>query len=249
MKILVCIKQVPDTLEVKLSSNYTLQRDFVAQVINPADESALELGLTLRDKLGGSLTVMTMGRPKAEGMLREMLSRGADEAVLLTDSAFAGADTLATAKTLVGAIHVLGGFDLILMGRRAIDGETGQVGPMVASLLDIPCVANATKANVAGSMLTAEQLTEAGTLSWRCELPGLVTLCEWTYALRLPSLSGLRRAKTQEIRRLTAGDLGLAPQGIGLAGSPTRVIHAEPRPVGVRDCKRLNLPQLLEVLQ
>lgn len=145
MRILICLKQVPDTTEVKLTDDLTLEREFVAQVLNPADESALELGLELKEKHGGTVTVLTMGPKRAEGMLREALSRGADEAALMTSPRFAGADTLVTARCLAEAEKALGGFDLILCGRRAIDGETGQVGPMVAAMLDRPCVVNATE--------------------------------------------------------------------------------------------------------
>ena len=114
MRILICLKQVPDTTEVKLTDDLTLEREFVAQVLNPADESALELGLKLKEKQGGTVAVLTMGPKRAEGMLREALSRGADEAVLMTSPRFAGADTLVTAHCLAQAETALGGFDLIL---------------------------------------------------------------------------------------------------------------------------------------
>ena len=140
MRMLVCMKQVPDTTEVKLGADYTLERDFVAQVMNPADESALELALQLQDKHGGEVTVLSMGPERAQSMLREALARGAHHAVLMTDRAFAGADTLITAACLCTAVRALGGFDLILCGRRAIDGETGQVGPMLASMLDLSLI-------------------------------------------------------------------------------------------------------------
>lgn len=246
MRILICVKQVPDTTEVRLSSDLTLQRDFVAQVLNPADESALELGLSLRDAHGGTSTVLTMGKPAAESMLRECLSRGADEAVLLTDSAFAGSDTLATARALAAAAKYLGGFDLILCGRRATDGETGQVGPMVAQMLDIPCVPNVTKAVLAlDGLFSVRQLTEDGVKEWRAELPALITLCEWSYALRLPTITGLKRARQAAVRRLTVSEIGLEPAACGLRGSPTRVIHVDSRPVGVRPCQKLALDELL----
>lgn len=246
MKILVLLKQVPDTMDVKLSGDFTLQREAVAQVTNPADESALELGLTLRDALGGSVTVMTMGLPRAEGMLREAISRGAEEAALLTDPRFAGADTLATARTLRAAQEVLGPFDLILCGRRAADGETGQVGPMMAALMNIPCVANATKVHWEKDAFIVQQLTEGGLLQWEVPPPALVTLCEWSHPLRLPSLAGLRGAAKAVVRRFTAADLGLDPQECGLKGSPTRVIRVSVRPAGIRSCQKLTLQELLE---
>lgn len=301
MKILVCVKQVPDTTEIKLSADYTLERDFVAQVMNPADESALEKALALRDVHGGSVTVLTMGPKRAEGMLRETLSRDADDAVLLTDPAFAGADTFATAQVLRAAFQTLGGFDLILCGRRAVDGETGQVGPMLASLLDIPCITNALNIQVEGTgeqrivtvkeectavassviycgdssatgipvttqstnaeapstlngsaafsvsaALLIDQLTEDGVQVWRCHIPAVVTLCEWSHRLRLPTLAGLRRAGKSEIRRLTPADLGVSPTLCGLKGSPTRVIRVCARPSGIRPCKKLTVEAFMK---
>jgi len=246
MRILVCLKQVPDTTEVKLSSEYTLQRDFVAQVMNPADESALEKALSLRDQHGGSVTVLTMGPERAQTMLREALSRGADDAVHLTDKAFAGADTLVTAKCLKAAAEKLGGFDLILCGRRATDGETGQVGPMLAALLGVACVANATDLRMEEGAPVVDQLTENGVITWQAQLPMLVTFCEWSHHLRLPTLMGLKKAQKAEIRRVTAAELGI--QETGLKASPTRVTHIDSRPVCVRPCQKLPAAEVLAAL-
>ena len=248
MNILVCLKQVPDTTEVKLSSDFTLQRDFVAQVMNPSDESALEKGLQLRDACGGTVTVLSMGPKRAESLLREALSRGADKAVLLTDSAFAGADTLVTAKCLKVAVQALGGFDVILCGRRAVDGETGQVGPMLASMLDVPCIANATTLDKAENGLTAVQLTETGKITWQTPLPAVVTFCEWSYRLRLPTLLGLKKAAKADISMLSPADIGLTAAQCGLKASPTRVIHVDSRPVCVRPCKKISTAEVLSAL-
>ena len=247
MRILVCLKQVPDTTEIKLSSNFTLQRDFVAQVMNPADESALELGLSLRDAHGGSVTVITMGPARAETMLREALSRGADEAFLLTDPAFAGADTLVTAECLKAAVEKLGGFDVILCGRRAVDGETGQVGPMLASMLDIPCVPNITEARLASRHMQALQLTEAGQITWKVPLPALFTLCEWSHRLRLPTILGLKKSRTLPVTVWKPGDLGIL--SCGLKASPTRVVGIHTAPTGVRPCRKLPLKDVLKALE
>jgi electron transfer flavoprotein beta subunit len=246
MKILVCLKQVPDTMEVKLSGDYTLEREFVAQVTNLADESALELGLSLRDEHGGAVTVLTMGPERAETMLREALSRGADDAVLLTSPAFAGADTLVTARCLSAAIRTLGEFDLILCGRRASDGETGQVGPMLASMMQLPCVVNAVGAAADGNELRIDQLTEDGVVTWKAVLPALITLCEWSYRLRLPSMPGLRKAKTAEIRRLTPPDIGV--DRCGIAASPTRVVRVSPCPLGLRPCRKMSVGSVMDAL-
>lgn len=249
MRILVCLKQVPDTTEIKLSSSFTLQRDFVAQVMNPADESALELGLALRDMHGGSVTALTMGPARAETMLREALARGADHAVFLSDPAFAGADTLVTAECLAAAANLLGGFDLILCGRRATDGETGQVGPMLASLMDISCIVNTTKVCLSKNKIQATQLTEAGEILWEAPLPALLTLCEWSYRLRLPTILGLKKARTASIQRLTPPDLGQGFTAYGLKASPTRVVRVDASPVGVRPCQKLPLQDVLDALE
>ena len=249
MRILICIKQVPDTTEVKLTGDLTLEREFVAQVLNPADESALELGLELKEKHGGTVTVLTMGPKRAEGMLREALSRGADEAVLMTSPRFAGADTLVTAHCLAEAEKALGGFDLILCGRRAVDGETGQVGPMVAALLERPCVVNATEGEIAEGCLRALQLTEAGSQEWKAPLPAVMTLCEWSHALRLPTISGLRRAAQADVRFCEPEDLGIDPATCGLKASPTRVTHISARPVGVRPCVKTSFAEVMKALE
>ncbi len=146
MKIIVCIKQVPETQEVRLDPvTHTLKREGIAAIINPFDLYALEEGLRVKDAQGGTVTLLTMGPPQAEAALREALGYGADAAVLLSDRAFAGADTWATALTLAKAIEKLGGADLIFCGKQAIDGDTAQVGPMLATILDIPYVAWARK--------------------------------------------------------------------------------------------------------
>lgn len=249
MRILICLKQVPDTTEVKLTDDLTLEREFVAQVLNPADESALELGLELKEKHGGTVTVLTMGPKRAEGMLREALSRGADEAVLMTSPRFAGADTLVTARCLAEAEKALGGFDLILCGRRAIDGETGQVGPMVAAMLDRPCVVNATEGTITAGCLKAVQLGEAGSFQWKAPLPAVMTLCEWSHALRLPTISGLRRAAQADVRFCEPEDLGIDPATCGLKASPTRVTHISARPVGVRPCVKTSFAEVMKALE
>ena len=247
MRILVCMKQVPDTGEVKLSTDFSLERDFVAQVMNPADESALELALELRDLHGGEVVALTMGPERAESMLREAIARGADRAVLMTDRAFAGADTLITAECLCAAVRALGRFDLILCGRRAADGETGQVGPMLAAMMDMPCAANTTEVCLNGETLCATQLTEKGEIFWSMRLPALVTLCEWSYPLRLPTIAGLRKARDAQVERLTARSLDIGR--CGLKASPTRVVRIDARPSGVRPCQKLSLPEVLALLE
>lgn len=247
MRILICAKQVPDTAEVHFTAQHTMERDFVAQIINHADESALELGLRLRDESAGEAVVLTMGPERSESMLREALARGADKAVHLCDRAFAGADTLVTAKCLRAAVDLLGGFDLILCGRRAADGETGQVGPMLAALLNIPCAANVVSVQCDAAGVRAEQLCESGKIRWEMPLPAVVTLCEWSYRLRLPTIQGLRRAQKESVQRLTASELGMA--ACGLRASPTRVTRIHARTSAARPCRKLSIEAAMEELE
>jgi electron transfer flavoprotein beta subunit len=224
VNILVCVKQVPETAGTPRKDRDSLARTFVSQVINPADESALELALQLRDRFGGSVSVMTMGRKSAEGMLREIAARGGDSLYLLNDPAFAGSDTLATSLTLRAAIQRVGMFDLILCGRRTTDGETGQVGPELAALLGVPVITNVVEFVYEDSRATMVRLLEHGSETVTCALPAVVTLCEWSYPLRLPSLLGQRRARTIPVHTFGLNELGLEQDSCGLRGSPTRVV-------------------------
>lgn len=248
MRILVCLKQVPVFDEVRMAEGYTLDRSSTPQMINPADESALEAAFLLRDYLGGSVTLLSMGQENAETMLRESLARGADNAFLLTDPAFAGADTLITAKCLKECTLRTGLYDLILCGRRALDGETGQVGPMMAAMLQIPCIPNVVRINIDGDSLVVHQLTEKGTNIWGAGFPALLTLCEWSYRLRLPTLRGLRKSRSQEVKRLSAQDIGLLPEECGIKASPTRVIRITKSITGTRACELINTKDMPGVL-
>ena len=247
MKILICVKQVPDTMDVKLSGDYTQERSFVAQIMNLADESALEFGLSLRDQHGGTVTVITMGPDRSASTLREAIARGADQGVLLTSPAFAGADTLVTARCLTAAASTLGGFDLILCGRRASDGETGQVGPMIASMLQIPCVTNATKAVLQDDRVQIDQLIETGTITWKAPLPALIAFCEWSYRLRLSTISGMQRAAKVKLLRLSPADISVTQCGI--AASPTRVVRVSPHLIGLRPCQKMPVADVIAALE
>ena len=232
MRILCLIKQVPDSLHVPMGSDLTLQREFTAQILNHADESAVELALRLRDAHGGSVTALTMGPARAEGTLRELVARGVDRAALLSSPACAGADTWATSFALCAAVRALGDFDLVLFGRRAADGETGQVGPMTSALLGLPCISNVTQARLEEGHVVADQLT----------------LCEWSYPLRLPTLCGLSRARSAGIIRLTPEGIGLRPNVCGLRGSPTRVIRVHAHTQGVRNPRWICASEAAEVV-
>lgn len=225
MKIVVCIKQVPDTSEVKLNKETnTLIRDGIATIINPYDKHALEAALLIRDDVGGKVTVLSMGPPQAEDALREAIGLGADDAVLLTDRAFAGSDTLATSRVLSRAIETLGGADLIFCGKQAIDGDTAQVGPEVAEFLGIPHVAYVRKVvSVSDGVIKLERLMDDGYDIIETETPALLTAVKELNMPRLPSLRGKMAAKKAQIKRLAAADLGLSEDDMGLKGSPTQV--------------------------
>lgn len=233
MNILVCLKAVPATAEVQVDGQFRLQRDGVKLQWNIADEAALEAALRLRDRTG-SVTVLTMGPGKLEDSLRELLARGADRAVLLTDPKMAGADTLATAHALAAAVEHLGGFDLILCGRRAIDGETGQVPGILAGKLGLPCVTNAEALTLVNGGLTLQRRLENGTARQEMALPGVVSVCEYTYPLRLPGILAMRSARTKQVERLDGATLGLAPECCGLKGSATKVVAMSSKFPGLR---------------
>lgn len=226
MNIFVCIKQVPDTTEVRLdSTTNTLIRDGVPSIINPFDMYAIEEALRLKEAHGGTVTVLSMGPPQVESALREAVSLGADKAVLLSDRAFAGADTWATSTTLAAGIRALGGCDLIICGKQAIDGDTAQVGPGVAELLDIPQVTFVKKVvGAEAGTLTVQRMVEEGYEVIRTTLPAMLTVVKEINDPRLPSLKGKMRAKKEIITVLKADALELNGEKVGLDGSPTRVV-------------------------
>ena len=224
MRIIVCMKQVPDTADVRINpETNTLIRDGVPSIINPYDTHAIEAGLQIREKTGGTVTVVTMGPPQAEDALREALSMGADEAVLLTDRAFAGSDTWATAYTLAKAIEHIGA-DLILCGKQAIDGDTAQVGPEIAEFLDIPHVAYIRKIeDVTDGKIVLQRLMDDGYDVVESSLPVLLTVVRELNVPRMPSLKGKMAAKKAVIRKLGAADISADEESLGLKGSPTQV--------------------------
>jgi len=231
MNIIVCIKQVPETQEVRLDPvTHTLKREGIAAIINPFDLYALEEGLRIKDAQGGKVTVITMGPPQAEAALREALGFGADAAVLLSDKAFAGADTWATALTLAKAIDKLGGADLIFCGKQAIDGDTAQVGPMLATILNIPYAAWARKLSFADGNLTVERLLDHGYDAVATSLPALITVVKEINDPRVPSFKAKLKAKKETIPVWGLADLGLEAGDVGLSGSFTQVVKVFPPP-------------------
>jgi electron transfer flavoprotein beta subunit len=186
---------------------------------------AIEEAVRLKEKFGGKATVVTMGPPQAEAALREALSMGIDEAVLLSDRAFAGSDTWATSYTLAGAIKKIGSFDLIVCGKQASDGDTAQVGPGISAHLDIPQVTYVKKIEeVKEKSLRLERMMEEGYEIIETPLPALITVVKEINEPRIPSLKGMIRAKSAKITTWGQKDLNLDPQGIGLCGSPTQVV-------------------------
>jgi len=236
VKIIVCIKQVPDTTNVRINpETNTLVREGVQSIINPFDAYAIEEGVRLKEKHGGTVTVITMGPPQASEALRECISLGADSVYLVSDRAFAGADTLATAYALSCAIRHLGGADVILMGRQAIDGDTGQVGPGVAENLDISHVTDIRKIEeITEGRIVVERLLEEGYARIAARLPVVLTVVKEINTPRLPSLKGKLAAKKAEVPVLKASDIGADVQRLGLNGSPTQVmrIFTPPKPGG-----------------
>lgn len=224
MKILVCVKQVPDTAEVKINpETNTLVREGVPSIINPYDLHAIEAAVQLREQGDAEVTVISMGPPQAEEALRESIAMGADNAVLLTDRAFAGSDTWATAYTLAKAAQTLG-FDIIFCGKQAIDGDTAQVGPEMAEFLNIPHVAYVKKiSKLENGTIVVERMMDDGYDVVKTSTPVLMTFVREINDPRLPSLKGKMRAKKAEIRKLTKDDIGADESMLGLNGSPTQV--------------------------
>ena len=224
MKIVVCIKQVPDTTEIKINAaTGTLIRDGVPSIMNPDDKGGLEMALRLKDQYGAEVTVITMGPPQADAILREAFAMGVDRAILLTDRAFAGADTLATSNALAGALRCLD-YDLVIGGRQAIDGDTAQVGPEMAEHLGLPQISYVTGLEYDGQKtLTVKKETEEGYQMLSVEMPCVLTVLATANKARYMTVSGIMDAFEKEVEIWTAAKIDIAPEKLGLKGSPTRV--------------------------
>lgn len=226
MHIIVCIKQVPNTTDVKIDPvKNTLIREGVESIINPFDTYAIEEAVRLKERFAGKVTVVTMGPPQAETALKEAISLGCDEAILVSDRKFAGSDTWATSYTLACAIKKIGAFDIILCGKQASDGDTAQVGPGISTHLDIPQVTYVKKIEeIRDDRARVERMTEEGYDIVETPIPCLFTVVKEINAPRLPSLRGMMKARSAKIIQWTAADINADPANIGLDGSPTRVI-------------------------
>ncbi len=229
MNIIVCIKQVPDTKDVRINpETNTLIREGLPSIINPFDVYAIEEALLLKEKFGGKVSVISLGPPQSINALKEAVGMGADEAIQLSDRAFAGSDSWATSYTLALAIKKIGEFDIILCGRQAIDGDTGQVGPGIASQLGISqltYVFRIIKLDPDAGTITVERLLEEGREIVEAELPALLTVVKDINQPRSATLFHIRRAANLPIPVWTAADLpGADHSRLGLPGSPTQVI-------------------------
>jgi len=227
MNIVVCIKQVPDTTDIKINpQTNTLIREGVESIINPFDLYAIEEAVRLKEAHEGSVvTAITMGPPQAETALREAVSLGVDNIILLSDRKFAGADTYATSLTLAAAIRKLGNIDIIFFGQQAIDGDTAQVGPGVAAHLDIEQLCFIAKiSKIDGQNIEMERLMEDGYDTLTTELPVAISVVKEINTPRLPSLRGKKNAKSVELTVWNANDLNLDEKVTGLNGSPTQVV-------------------------
>ncbi|MFC2091309.1 electron transfer flavoprotein subunit beta/FixA family protein [Elusimicrobiota bacterium] len=233
MKIVVCIKQVPDTTEVKINPDTnTLIREGVESIINPFDMYAIEEGLRIKERTNGEVIALSMGPPQAENALKEAISLGCDDAILLTDRNFAGSDTLATAYSLSRGIRKIGEVDIVICGKQAIDGDTAQVGPGIAQMLDIPCITYVGKIDELNQThIKAQRMMEGGYHIIQTTVPCLITVVKEINEPRLPSLRGKMKAKKTEISKWNATDIACEIDKIGQMGSPTWVkrIFAPPK--------------------
>ncbi len=238
MNIVVCIKQVPNSGDVKINpETKTLIREGVESIINPFDTYAIEEGVRIKEKLGGTVTVISMGPPQAESALREAVSLGADNAILVSDRAFAGSDTLATSYALAMAIKKLDAVDIIICGKQAIDGDTAQVGPGIAVHLNMPQITYVRKIeSIDESKIRAERMTEEGYDIIESQLPVMLTVVKEINEPRIASLKGKMSARKAEIPTWTAEFIGADTDQLGLDGSPTMVaeVFAPPSREGGR---------------
>ncbi len=238
MKVIVCVKQVPDTSgKVAVNPDGTLNRSSMQTITNPDDLNAVEAALKLKDETGCEVVVVTMGPPPAEGMLREILARGADRAILVSGREFGGSDTYATSQILAAAINRigLGEEDIVMCGRQAIDGDTAQVGPQIAEKLDIPQVSYAANIVKDGNGLTIQRMLEDGYMTIKVQTPCLITCIKELNEPRYMSIGGIFEtySKPMEIFDFNAlkDDPLIDVMTIGLKGSPTNILTSFTPPV------------------
>ena len=228
MKIIVCVKQVPDTKGgVKFNPDGTLDRGAMLTIINPDDKAGLEAALRLKDQYGAEVTVLTMGLPKAEDVLREAIAMGADNGILVTDRVLGGADTWATSTTIAGAIRNIKDYDIIITGRQAIDGDTAQVGPQIAEHLGIPVISYAEGIEVEGDSVIVKRQYEDRHHMLKAKMPVLITALSELNEPRYMTPGGIFDACDAEITTWGRANLVDVEDGdLGLKGSPTKIAKA-----------------------
>jgi len=229
MKIVVCVKQVPDTADIRWTENNTMIREGVESIMNPFDEYAVETAVRIKEANPDTIiTAVTMGPPQAKDVLKRAIAMGADEAVLISDKKFAGSDTWATSHTLAKAIkEKIGDFDLIICGQFAIDGDTAQTGAGIAEQLGIPQVTYAKEVEfTGGNTVIVKREVEDGIQRVEMQLPGLACMLKCDYEPRMPSIKGTMKANRTPIAEYGMEALGLAPEQVGIKGSPTFVSKA-----------------------
>lgn len=241
MRFLVCIKQVVDTSKMEVdSATGRLKRNNANSIMNPVDLNALEAALSLRDQVGGTVTVITMGPPQAEAVLRDSIAMGADDAYLITDRAFGGADTLATSYTLAAAIHKIGMPDLIFCGIESIDSNTAQIGPEIAATLGIPDISAATAISLEkDGWLSVTRQNGAGAEVMELKLPAVITTSDELNKPRYPSVKGILKKDDVEIQSITSADLDIDSERIGIKGSPTQVKRVRPVVPAIKENLRI----------
>lgn len=231
MRIIVCIKQVPDTNEFKIDlETGTMIREGLPCIMNPDDKNALEEALMLKDEYGAEVIALTMGPLQAKDVLKEAMALGADEVILITDPAFAGSDSLATSSILAAAIEKIGNFDMIFCGMQAMDGNTGQTGPQLAELLDIPQITYLKELNIIDNAVQAVKLTEYGKYTFKLNMPVLLTVNNELNDPRIPTMMGVMKAYDEagekKIRIWGAKDLNIDIERVGIKGSVTKMYES-----------------------
>jgi electron transfer flavoprotein beta subunit len=235
MKIVVCVKQVPDTNEITINPETgTLVRDGVPSILNPDDANAVEAALQIKDAdPGATVTVITMGPPQAKAILQECIAMGADEGILLSDRALGGSDTWATSNALAAGIRKIGAYDIVLAGRQAIDGDTAQVGPQIAEKLGLTQVTYVEDIDLSDGLLTVHRKLETGYEIIKVKTPCLLTVIKELNTPRYMSIPGIIKGANAELKTWGAEDIGVDPNSVGLKASPTNVFKSfTPKPKG-----------------
>ncbi len=251
MNILVCIKQVPDTGDIKWTKNNTLKRDEMDSVINPFDEFSLETALRIKDYYPETkITVISMGPKQSETSIREALALGCDEGVLICDKKFSGADTVSTSNTIASAIkNCIKNFDLIICGQFATDGDTAQTPPEIAEKLDIPQITYVTKiVDINGNKITVEKETDYGIETLKTTLPTLLSVQKCDYELRKAKIDGYIFAQNKSVELIDFSKLGVEENSVGMKGSPTYVSKAF-RPEIKREGKLITIDELKNIIE